>query len=230
MTAVRFRITYARGEASAHLDQQQTARAWEAALKASGLPIEVVGPGRPRLAVAAPLPAGYTSEADIVEVHFSSPLEAGDLARELSKHVPESFAIRHVAETSPAERPVQAEVLWSEYEVELRDRTSRPDLERSIEELMSRSEVILEETRRGRARRVDLRAGIAEVVLLEESEGPTTLLMRLRAGPAPNVRPEQVLQALGLGQAASVRRTRLVLGGLTPAQLAWRSTGRFQER
>lgn len=226
----KLRITYAKDEEGARLSQQEVARAWEQALKASGLPLETVGPGRPRFAVAAPLPPGYTSEAEVVEVSLREPVVSGAVSGALSPHLPAGIRILRVETVSAAEPPVQTQIMWSEYEVTLGDAPTRWRLESAVAALLGRRECVIEETKGGKTRAVDVRPGIADMEVAEETEGGTVLRMTLRAGQRGNVWPEQVLRALGLGRHAGVHRTRLLRGGLTPVHLAWRTKGRFEER
>ena len=128
-----------------------------------------------------------------------------------------------ITSVSPAERPIQAQVLWSEYDVELGDALPRAEVTARIGRLLGQRECVIEETREGKTRLHDIRPGIAELRVSDPWERSPTLLMRLRAGQQPNVRPEQVTVALGLRRPARVNRRRLVLGAAGGLRL--RQTG-----
>jgi radical SAM-linked protein len=226
----RFWIKYAKDREVADLDQLQMARSWERAIKASSLPFESGGGRRPRFGIAAPLPSGYTSEAELLDFYLAADTSLADVRRRLEGALPEGLRILDIKPVSPVARPLQALVLWSRYDVELYDALPRADLAARVERLLGQRECIVEDMKEGKKRRHDIRPGIADLRIEDAEERPRSLAMTLRAGQQPNVRPEQVTAALGLAGPSRVHRRRLILGGLSPVQLAWRSSGRFQER
>jgi radical SAM-linked protein len=206
------------------------ARAWEAALRSSGLPPDLPGARRHRLAIAAPLSAGWTSEAELVDVYFGASVEPAHLRSRLQAALPAGVDIIEVQAISPVLPLLQSEVLWSDYEVVLPPLVPRAQVEAAISAFLERRDWRAQETRDGRTRVHDIRPGVAALRVEEEDEGGLGLSMRLRTGGQGNLRPEQVLKALDLPKPSHVHRTGLVLGGLTPVQRAWRSAGRFRDR
>jgi uncharacterized protein DUF2344 len=63
---------------------------WENALLDSGLPVLLLGTGRPRIALGAPLPSGSSAERELVEFWLTRTLPAWAIREPLSSHLPTS--------------------------------------------------------------------------------------------------------------------------------------------
>ncbi len=224
------RVTYGRGPESTHLKQAEVARAWEAALSDSGLPIEIAGGNhsRPKLTFSPPLPIGATADAELVDVYLSEAVAPDRFVDAVRPWLPAGFAVHQAVWRGDTSPPPQASARWSDYAVLLRADCDEEHARRAVEAFLSRDSIPWEEQRETKVRRYNMRAMVADIRVEDTDEG-IALAMRLRTDPTGTGRPEQVLRALGLGEARSVHRRRIVLAMDSPVRRAWRRIGRFAE-
>ncbi len=192
-----------------HLEQMKV---WERAMRRAGLPLAYTGgfTPRPRLQVAAPLPVGFASEAELLDAWMEQPL-APEKARELlARTLPEGLEILEVREAGLEEPSLPVQVDAAEYEVHVETSLSEEELRERVEELLARK--MLPRERRGRL--YDLRPLIRTLKVDGLQEGQATLRMVLSLGEGKTGRPEEVLDELGLGGAFfQVVRRAMVLKG-----------------
>ncbi len=232
MKAQRLRLTYARGEVLRWVSNLDLMRFWERALRRAGLPLaysEGFTP-HPQISIAAALPVGFTSEAEVVDVYLSQPAPPARVTRELSRQMPPGIDLRSVEEVGLGLPSVQSQVRSAEYEVDVPADRPPAEVEAAIERLLALETLPWEHRRETKVRRYDLRAQVNDVRLLREApDGVLRLRMLLRTDQESTGRPEQVAAALALGPPLRVHRRRLVLAESSPARDAWRRVGRFTE-
>ena len=240
MTGRRVALRSSRGMEMAALDQMATIRLWEDALRRSGLPIEPAEgrAARPRFALAAALPPGYTSEAEWLELRLEAGAASSDEAMDgavslaevvasVDRSLPAGLRVieaRFMAEREPS---LQSQLRWAEYRVRLAPGTKAGAVAQAIEAFFARPTLPWQETIERKTKRFDLRT-LADDLWVEESEGGVALGMRLDASANGTGRPDSVLAGLEAGEAVSKHRTRLVFAYLPQAQLLWRRSGRFE--
>jgi len=206
----RVRVHFEKTEAmryTGHLDLQ---RAWERLLRRAGLPI-AYSQGynqRPRIQLAAALPLGFTSQAEVVDFWLEEPHPLQELLPRLKTASPPGIRIRRVEEVPEGERrapALQSLVRSAEYTITLLETV--PDLPARVEALLSAES--LPRTRRKKA--YDLRPLVFSLQILPpDSEGRQRLHTHLSAREAATGRPEEVLSALGIApHLARVHRTAL---------------------
>lgn len=183
----------------AHLD---LFRAWERALRRARLPL-LYSRGfnpRPRMAIAFPLPLGFTAEAELLDLLLTRAVPPLEVAQRLRPQLPPGLTLHEVAEADLGAPSLESQLRAVEYRVRPKD--SPPDLPRRVRQLLGAQSCPRE--RRGRA--YDLRPLIQDLSL----EGSDELVMVLRAGDRGTGRPDEVLLALGLDpHAAAIHRRRL---------------------
>lgn len=195
----RLRVHYGCDEALkhiGHLDQMQT---WERILRRARTPVlysEGFSP-RPRIALAAPLPVGVSSEAEQLDVVLSERVEPAALAKALRAQLPDGLRVLEVEEL-PLDWPsLQSLVRAAAYEVVVEDGRSAEEWRAAIDVLLARESIPWEQQRGEKVRRYDLRPLILSVELREVCDGVARLWMRLRHDEQGAGRPEQVAKALG---------------------------------
>jgi radical SAM family uncharacterized protein/radical SAM-linked protein len=90
----RFRLRYTKGDALRFLSHLELLRVWERTLRRSGLPLAMTKGFHPHLKMAfgPPLPVGYTSIAEYVDLEFSKP-PAADLEDTLNALLPPGLVV-----------------------------------------------------------------------------------------------------------------------------------------
>jgi radical SAM-linked protein len=227
--AQRLRIRFERGAAAGNVGHLDLSRVWEAAFEAAGLPVSRSKGKRAhaRLAFAAGLPSGVTSGAELLDVFLSRPVDPGCVQRRVQPHLPTGIVIAGVWEVGVGLPAISAAVRWADYEVSVPS-TDRASLQRAVERLLASVELPWRDTRGEKVRDYDLRPLVRQLRVEGQCAGSgLTISMRLRCDSNGVGRPDQVVKALGLPEAAHIHRTRVILAEDSPARSAWRRRGRY---
>jgi len=91
----RWRIAFRRSEPALDLGPAEIARAWESGLAASGIPVvlSAAATPRPKLAFAAPLPAGRPAEHDLADLVLGERWPLARLRPALAEALPDGFEV-----------------------------------------------------------------------------------------------------------------------------------------
>jgi radical SAM-linked protein len=200
---VRYRLRFHKTEAmrfTGHLDLH---RALERTIRRAGLPLAYsrgYSP-HPRLQLAAALPLGFVSLAEIADLWLEQPLEAPEVLSRLQAAAPPGMHFLEVQVAPASEPALQRQVTGATYSVRLSD-PPPADLSGRVNSLLSASSV----PRQRRGKPYDLRP----LILSLELGGDGRLLMHLAAREGATGRPDEVIEALGLDPlAADIIRTSL---------------------
>jgi radical SAM-linked protein len=228
MKVQRLRVTFGRGEELKYITHLDLMRFWERALRRAGLPVAYSEGFSPhaQLALAAPLPVGTTSDAELMDVFLAERIAPKTFIEEASKQLPSALTISSVEETGLALPALQADVRFAEYEVDLAPGASADDAREAVDQFLAAETFPWEHKRDEEVRSYDIRAQVEGIDVAPRADGPVRLLMRLKSDNTGSGRPEQVVAALGLGTPVRIHRTKLVLAGTSPSREAWRKSGR----
>ena len=196
MSGTRWRITYAVNGPLRYVSHLEQVRVWERAIRRAGLPLAYSGgfTPRPRLQVALPLPLGFASEAEWLDLWLEQPVEPERIVQALTRTLPEGLAIRSIEEVPPGAPSLPSQVVAAGYAVTVETTVPADEIRRRIEGLLAAE--TLPRERRGRP--YDLRPLILDLHLEEARTGECVLTMLLSAREGATGRPEEVLDALGL--------------------------------
>ncbi len=214
MAVQRIRVKYGRGpelQYIAHLDMM---RLWERAFRRAGIPVAYSegNTPRPRLSIAAALPLGVTSEAELLDVYLVRRLSPFYFLKRLEPQAPPALRVSE-AHDVPIDWPsLQSQVREADYQVVVATEAAPEAIEEAVRALLDRQEVPWEHRRDKEVRRYNLRELVRNLWLARKDNGLATLGMTLKTDPSASGRPEQVVAALGLpARLESVHRTRLAL-------------------
>ena len=210
MKIQRIRITFSKTEAmrfTGHLDLILT---WERTFRRANLPLsysEGFNP-RPVINLAAPLPLGYISTAEIGDFWLSELLNPDELLESLNRSLPPGLLIhdlREIAQLHGGKLPSLVE--RSEYSITLFE--EYPRLQKEIDALIQSSQCI----RTRKKKEYDLRPLIHDITLGSNDEGsPPSLFVSLLTLPSATGRPDEVLLALDIPPyEAIICRSALIL-------------------
>jgi radical SAM-linked protein len=210
---MRLRVKFSKDGPLAYTSHLDLMRVWERALRRAGVPLaysQGFNP-RPKLQLAAALPLGFTSEAELLDVWLEKPMKGRgsveSFAKALTPVLPEGLELKEVRQVAPKGPAMQTQVTSAQYRVTVEWGGAAEQVEARIERVLAATELSYE--RRGRRR--DLRPLIERLWLEGVSGGETVLGMQLAARPGATGRPEAVLEALGMdGVFARYHRRRLV--------------------
>jgi radical SAM-linked protein len=196
VSGTRWRITYTVDGPLRYVSHLEQVRVWERAIRRAGLPLAYSGgfTPHPRLQVALPLPLGFASEAEWLDLWLEEPVGPEAITDGLAATLPEGLTIRRVEQVPPDAPSLPSRVWAAEYAVTVETTVPADEIRRRIEGLLA-AETIPRE-RRGRP--YDLRPLILDLHLEEARGGECVLRMLLSAREGATGRPEEVLDALGL--------------------------------
>ena len=214
MKMQRITITFARDEEQRYITHLDLMRAWERILRRARLPVarsQGFSP-RPRIALAAPLAVGVTSNCELLDVLLEERRTVAEVAEAIALQLPVGLRLIALEETPLGRSSLQSLLRAAEYVVEVEEPRPTEDLQAAIAELLARDELLWEHQRGDELRCYDLRALIFDLAALSLDPGHARITMRLRADERGSGRPEQVTAALGIAAPPRrIHRTRLDL-------------------
>lgn len=242
MKVQRLRVTFARGEEMKYITHLDLMRFWERALRRAELPVAYSEGFSPhaQIALAAPLPVGTTSDAELMDVFMAEGMAPKTLIRQLSPQLPAGISIVSVEEAGMALPALQADVRFAEYVVHVPAGTCGHDVETggwkleagtdvgaAVERFLAAVSIPWEHKREDEVKSYDIRAQVEVIELIARDGDAVRLRLRLKNDSSGSGRPEQVVAALGLPQPTRIHRTKLILAGSSPVRDALRRRGRY---
>ncbi len=210
----RLRIKFCRGEEIKFISHLDIMRLWQRALNRAGIPLaysEGFNP-HPRISLAAPLPLGVTSEAELMDIVLAKWASPHSLTTAVSRQLPRGIEIQQVYNIPLTMPSLQSQVRYAEYAVELETEKGTKDIESVVTSLLATEHLPWQHQRDTGPRHYDLRALIDDLWVVDGGTGCGTIGMRLRCDSSGSGRPEQVAAALGFeNYPKSIHRTKLIL-------------------
>jgi radical SAM-linked protein len=204
----RIRIAYDKGIELQYTGNLDMHKVWERTFRRAHLPL-AYSQGfhpQPKIQQAAPLPLGFTSKAEMLDVWMDTDEPVESIAKTLVNTTQPGINIRQVSVIPLTGEALPNLVTAASYRIILDEPINTKPLSEKIAELLS-TPVIARE-RRGKS--YDLRPLILSLTLLGGQ--PAIIELELTSLPGATGRPEEVLEELGLDPyAADIERTGLVL-------------------
>lgn len=203
----RIRITYAKGVELQYTGNLDMHKVWERTFRRAHLPL-AYSQGfhpQPKIQQAAPLPLGFTSSAEKLDVWLDTEETITSITKKLVSTVQPGISIQQVAAIELNGEALPNLITAVEYRVTFDGPIDGEPLQKKITELLASEKI--ERTRRGK--RYDLRPLIQSLTL--SSAEPAMLTVQLASLPGATGRPEEVLEELGLDPfAVDIERTKLL--------------------
>lgn len=204
----RIRIAYNKGTELQYTGNLDMHKVWERTFRRAQLPL-AYSQGfhpQPKLQQAAPLPLGFTSQAEILDVWFDTDEPITDIARKIIVTVQPGIQVRHVESMPLLSEPLPNLVAAADYSVTCDEKLEPAEVQKSIDALLIKEQII--RVRRGK--NYNLRPLVQSLALAQEL--PLCLTMRLSCLPSATGRPEEVLEELGIDPySVDINRTLLIL-------------------
>lgn len=209
----RLRLVFAKKKPVKYISHLDLALAWERALRRAQMPLaysQGFNP-RPKMQFASGLPLGATGSAEIVDIILTESISPEEARTRIRPALPRGIQLQRVEEV-PLKSPTLQQLLrQAEYRVVVEIDLPAELLAERIQALLGATEFIQTRRRRKKKEVFDLRPWLHDLRLEKVGEGEVELWMRLTSGQFGNLRPEAVLEALGLGDRwAEIERTRLI--------------------
>jgi radical SAM-linked protein len=205
----RIRIHFAKTPAMRFTGHLDLFRAWERSLRRAKLPLaysQGFNP-HPRINLAAALPLGFTSQAEIADIWLDPDVDLATVEQALTPALPPGIKAERYTLVDLRAPSLQTSVEAADYIVTFL--TPQSDLEGRVDALLAQSQIC--RVRRGKS--YDLRPLILDLAPLPaEDAGLPRLFMRLAARENATGRPDEVIAALDADPAETrVHRTKLIL-------------------
>ncbi len=209
----RLRLVFAKKKQVKYIGHLDLVLAWERSLRRAQIPLAYskgFNP-RPKLQVASSLPVGTTGSAEIMDIMTTHQVDPDEALARIRPALPVGIEL-HTVEPIPLKAPTLQHLLrQAEYRVMVETDLPVEELTRRIETLLTAAELPQTRQRKKQLEAIDLRPWLHELAVKSVGQGEAFLTMRLAAGQYGNLRPEEVLKALGMGDNwAEVDRTRLI--------------------
>jgi radical SAM-linked protein len=211
----RLRIKFSRGPEIKFISHLDIVRLWQRAFNRASIEIAYSSgfTPHPRISLAAPLPIGVTSEAELMDIFCIKGVAPHFFASAINQQLPHGMTVDKVFPISFDLPSLQSQVSLAEYQVEVHIENGPPDIQVALNELLALESLPWQHQRDTGIKQYDLRKLIDDLWLIALKAPVGMLGMRLRCDSSGSGRPEQVVAALGFKQRPrSIHRTRLVLG------------------
>lgn len=196
--AQRLRITFGKSGSLIYTSNLDTAKLWERLLRRANLPI-LYTKGfntRPRISLAMPLPLGISSDCEILELSLREriALRQDELRERLLSVSPHGLTISAIIEVDTRAPTLHSLVDSAEYRIRFLDDIHRDELRRKINDLLCRQSIIVDRVRRRKRSVMDIRP----LILALRLDDCDNLIAHLSVGERGNLRPDQLIEHLGL--------------------------------
>ncbi|MCX6004170.1 MAG: TIGR03936 family radical SAM-associated protein [Chloroflexi bacterium] len=210
----RLRVKFGRGDQLKYLSHLDLMRLWERALRRADItPAYSEGfTPHPRISLAAPLPVGITSNAELMDIFFNRRISPGEFLDQIGPQLPGDIEVIEVITVAVNAPSLQSSVRFAEYTAEMENNRDVEAVASSIAALLAAAQFPWHHTRDTGERYYDLRTLIDDLWLMDVQAGSCIIGMRLRCDPSGSGRPEQVIKALGFSETPGrIHRTKLIL-------------------
>jgi radical SAM-linked protein len=221
----RLRITFAKGEPIKYISHLDLMRTWERALRRAQVPLAYskgFNP-RPKISIASALPVGFTGRGEVMDIVLSRHTSPSNFAKRLKPHLPPGLEVLSVEEVYLRLPSLQSQMRYAEYRVVVESEKTLAEMEKRVEEVLSAQSLPRQRERKGRVTEYDLRPLIDDLWIeglgsvrspdRRREETACVLGMRLQSDSQATGRPDEVLEAMGLGELPrSIERTRCLFG------------------
>jgi radical SAM-linked protein len=224
----RIRVRFARSIDANDVGHLDITRCWADAFAAGGIHVSQTQGNRPtpRITLAAGLPAGVTSEGELLDAVLADLTDTSCLSQRVRPHLPAGIEALAAWEVGLGLPSLPTLVRWADYEVDVRP-AHADELRERLDEFLAQASLLWVDTRGEKRREYDLRALVQDVRIESICEDAARLSMRLRNDSEGVGRPDQLAKALGLQPPSRIHRLRLVISETSPARDAWRRRGRY---
>jgi radical SAM-linked protein len=206
---MRIRVTFSKQGALRYIGHLDLHKLLERSIRRAGLPL-AYSQGyhpQPKLNLAAALPLGFSSSAELMDIWLKEDVD--DVVSALQAGVPHGLTILSAAQVDDREPSLQTQVIAAEYQVEITEAGSAAGLTEKIASVMASKSI----PRERRGKQYDLRP-LIEALTPTPLPGGEGLFMRLTAREGATGRPEEVLAVLEIPlEMTRIERTRLIFEG-----------------
>jgi radical SAM-linked protein len=210
----RLRIKFSRGPEIKFITHLDIVRLWQRAFNRAGIQIAYSSgfTPHPRIALAAPLPLGVTSQAELMDIFVVRGVAPHFFVSAVNQQLPTGMRVDKVHPLAFDVPSLQSQIFQAEYEVGLEIDKGPSDISSALAKMLAQEHFPWQHMRDTGPHQYDLRALIDDLWIISWQPPLGSMGMRLTCGNQGSGRPEQVAAALGFSQRPeSIHRTELIL-------------------
>ena len=206
----RLHIYFGKYDALIYTSNLDVAKTWERVLRRANLPI-LYSQGfntRPRIVLASALPLGISSECEILDVSMRESIELEGLSERIQATSPSGLRINKIVEVPIRSATLPTRVRSSEYRIHFEDPIDLTALQQRIDRLMASETLFKLKDIKDRPSNTNVRPLVYDLHIDEKGD----LIAHLSVGDRGNLRPDEILNQLGMGDAVvSIHRYQLYI-------------------
>lgn len=209
------RVKFVRGEEVKYISHLDLMKAFERALRRSGLPIaysQGFNP-HPQMVFGLPLPVGVASEAEYADFDLSEPVDAVEFADRLNRQMPKGLKIMD-ARVKLSRANIMASISAATYEIDVisPDKCGNHDISEAVERLMKEEAVYVMKEGKKAAKDIDIRPMIYTLGIAERGSGGDAAGIHalLSAGSKANLKPELLISAINERLGTSLKISKIL--------------------
>jgi radical SAM-linked protein len=216
----RLRIRYAKRGRLRFTSHRDFARAFERAIRRSGVPIAFSAgfSPHPKVSYAGATPTGVASEAEYLEIGLAEARDPAEVQAALDAALPPGIDIVNVVDAATSQTKTLAERIEASHWRVWLPEVDQAQAQAAVERLLSLTSAPVERPTKDGTRTVDVRAAIRRAVVVDGASGATPGEMNGRCATldvvvqhsSPAVRPDDILTALRTMSALSTPVTPVV--------------------
>lgn len=210
----RLRIRFSRGPEIKFISHLDIVRLWQRAFNRAGIQIAYSSgfTPHPRIALAAPLPLGVTSEAEWMDIFIIKGVAPQYFVSAVNQQLPPGMLVDKVYPIGAELPSLQSQISLAEYSIEVETEKGPGDIKAALESLLKLEHLPWEHLRDTGPHKYDLRPLIDDLWIIEWNPPLGVIGMRLQCSNNGSGRPEQVAAALGFKERPDViKRTQIIL-------------------
>ena len=193
----RWRLAYARSvPATAETIGRDYIAAWEAALVGAGLPLVVTDPGRPRIALAAPLPVGISALRELLDFWLTERWPAWRVREAVEARLPSDHAVVGLGNVWLGAPALPGRVAGADYLVTLAGSPDPAALMAAAARLRGADRLPRERAKAGGVKRYDLRPLLGDVTVVRMTPPLAVRIRTLNHAELGSGRPDEAIAAL----------------------------------
>ena len=208
---IRIRFIYKKFGNIIYTSNLDLQKIWERACRRADLRIAYTLGFHPqaRIQQAAPLPLGFFSTTEIVDIWFDIDNEIPNLQDRINLTLPNGLQILRTEQVDLKESALQNRITSSIYHIQLPPEILKDFLEHKIRDLLRADELIM--TKRGKT--INLRERIESIDLAKINFNDSySIVMKLTQRPGLVGRPDDILTVMGIDPFLSkIERTELII-------------------
>jgi len=194
---MRIRISYKKGYPIRFTSALDLHRIWERSFRRALIKV-TYSKGfhpQPRIQLGIPLPLGFISLDEKVDIWIEESLLLDDINRQLEQNLPVGLEITSIQEINISEKALSTQIQHSDYQIYLMDESfSTQIIKERIISLLNEKEIIREK-RNGK--KYDLRPLIVSIKSNTEIQGKPYITLRLLSQQNRTGRADEVMFAMG---------------------------------